>query len=456
MGFSQIYNLIDRGYMRKNAALESIQFQKTDLFNEIVSCIKELRKLDKVSNKAFFDSIEIKQLSDVIMKHTGLSFLLFDNDQGFAVYIPILNNHIFDRQVGIKDFNKLVKEADYGDTIRRIMKAMNTNLLEGGVSLKNSKVSGIFSKITCPLSLPRFMIHDKTYLDEELAACTLHEVGHLFTSFEYLSRTVRTNQALSLMQRVMDKSINFEDRKIVFTQAVQAEKLSMDQDAQKLMLDGLPFDALTVLVINQQIEACKSELGASVYDEVSCEYLADQFVSRHGGGRYLVSMLDKLAARGGYTQITNDYLRVGMSTMVASAWVFLAGLPVVSLAMGIFTILIGSGKWAIASSKYEMEHGYDNDYTRMNRIKHQMVQRLKEPECMPEEKKYILTYLEEVEPIIKKYEGQNNPKIKDRIAFFFSKKHKYDFEFKNLQKDLEEMGNNNLFVMSEKLKALQS
>ncbi len=35
---------------------------------------------------------------------------------------------------------------------------------------------------------------------------------------------------------------------------------------------------------------------------------------------------------------------------------------------------------------------------------------------------------------------------------FFSSEHKRDFEYMRLQKDLELLGNSDLFVMSEKLK----
>lgn len=442
--------------MHKNAALESIQFQKTDLFNEITQCIKTMRNLNKIPSKEFFDGFEVKQLVDVVFKHTGLMFVFLDNGYGFTAYTPILHHHIFDRQAGVKDFKKIVEEEDFSFNIRKLMKAMNTNLLEGEVSLKNSKVSGFFSKLTCYMSLPRFMIHDKTYLDEELAALVLHELGHSFTNFEYLSRTVTTNQALSLLQKTMDKSMSYEDRKIIFAQAMQAEKLVMDTEAQKLVLGDIPFEAMTLIVINQQIEACKSELGASVYDEVSCEYLADQFAARHGAGRYLITVLDKFASRSQPVEVSGNYLRAGMATMLAGCSMALAGAGVVGLAIGVFSLLLGSGKWAFDNSKYEMQHGYDNDYTRMNRIKHQMVQRIKDPECPAPEKQFILSYLEEVDPLIKKYVTDDSVKLRDRIAFFFSKKHKYDFEFKSLQKDLESLGNSDLFIMSEKLKTLQS
>lgn len=442
--------------MQKHAALESIQFQKSDLFNEITLCIGKMRNLKTINKQGILEGPDVDNLAAVISKYTGLGYTFVDNGYGFTAYTPILNQHIFDRNLDSNKFGEAVQEIDHHYSVRKMMEAMKTDILKGTVSLKESKVTGFFSDLKCFMSIPRFMLNDKTWLDEELAAFVLHEIGHSFTSFEYLSRTVTTNQALSLMQRTMDKTTSYEDRKIVMATAMQAEKIKLDADAQKLILGDVTPEAMTLIVINQQIEACKSELGASVYDLVSCEYLADQFAARHGAGRYLITALDKCAARGVDIGVSSFYFRLGMNMMIVGVAVAGLGFPLTGLAVGVFSLLLGTGQWAYDNSKYEMTHGYDNDLTRMNRIKHQMVERVKDTECPPDEKKFILSYLDEVEPVIKKYQGQNNPKLKDRIAFFFSKKHKYDFEFKAFQKDLEELGNNDLFIMSEKLKNLQS
>ncbi len=440
--------------MYKNPALESIQFQKSDLFNEITQCIKSMRNLKTVNRQGILEGPEINNLIGVISKHTGLGYTFVDNGYGFTAYTPILNQHIFDRNSDAGKFAQADQEVDYHYSVRKIMEAMKVDILQGEVSLKESKVTGFFCDLKCYMSIPRFMLNDKTWLDEELAAFVLHELGHTFTSFEYLSRTVTTNQALSLMQRTMDKTSSYEDRKIIIATATQAEKIKLDADAQKLLLGDVTPEMMTLIVINQQIEACKSELGASVYDLVSCEYLADQFAARHGAGRYLITALDKCATRGADVEVSGFYFRTGINMMLVGLGVAGMGLPVFGFAMGVFSLLLGTGKWAYDNSEFEMTHGYDNDLTRMNRIKHQMVERIKDPACPVEEKKFILSYIDEVEPVIKKYQGQNNPKLKDRIAFFFSKKHKYDFEFKAFQKDLEELGNNDLFIMSEKLKNL--
>jgi hypothetical protein len=91
---------------------------------------------------------------------------------------------------------------------------------------------------------------------------------------------------------------------------------------------------------------------------------------------------------------------------------------------------------------------------RYSRVKHQMVQQLKDPNTDPEEKKVLVTYIDEIDPIIKKNLSDTNVKLRNKIAMFFSSEHKRDFEYMKLQKDLELIGNNDLYVMSEKLKLI--
>lgn len=436
----------------KHAALESIQFQKSDLFNEITVCISKMRDKGKVKDNKFYDSPEIKELSDVIFKYTGFNFKFEDSNDGFATIIPSLNQHIFDDTNTLVFLKKYLDNFDLHNDVTSIIKALNVDVISGSISLKSARVTGLFSKLECMLFLPREYLLDSTFTSEELSAMALHEIGHVFITCEYLDRSVNTNQALSAMLRIMDKSSNYEEKKIIFTKA--REKISLDDDAFKTIIQSKDKNLVTLVVMNQQIEACRSELGASVYDVTSCEYLADQFAARHGAGRYLVTALDKTYNRD-KPMPSVSYMAMGIASAAAAGLYLLAG-PVAGMAglvmlINVSLLTISEIK---ADSKSDVEWVYDNELTRLNRIKHQMVQRLKDPSTCKKEKNVIVNYLEEVEPIIKKYAGQNDIKLRNRIAFFFSKKHKYDFEFMSLQKDLEEMGNSNLFIMSEKLKHL--
>lgn len=445
--------------MRKNTALESIQFQKSDLFNEITLCVSNMRDYGKVYQKDFYDGKECKDLSAVINKHTGLRIEFADSDNGPSITMPSLGQDIF------KDFPTLKAYKDYyGDfydihsDIKTALRILDMDVIEGTVDLKNSKVGGVFSRLTSTLQLPREYLADTTFTNEELSAIILHELGHAFTSFEYLDRTVTTNQALGVMLRTMDKSASIQDKKVIFSRV--KDKLKLDDEVYKNILNSSDKDYVTLVVLNQQIQECRSELGESVYDVTSCEYLADQFAARHGAGRYLVTSLDKVYSRDKDYFSSSSYSDAAILGGLVTATIIVFGGPVVGsllgVTLGVLAALAVASPDAIEDSRLDVAHPHGAAHGRLSRIKHQMIQRLKDNKIGKKEKEFIINYLEEIEPIIKKYVGDDKVKLRNRIAFFFSKKHKYDFEFKNLQKDLEEMGNSNLFIMSEKIKSLQS
>ncbi len=429
---------------KQNTALESIQFQKTELFDSIVNCIKNIKKLDKnIIDVKYYATAEINQLTEVIKKYTGITFE-FVNGNGPAVYIPRLAQTIFDSSEDLQRMSSIRSVFDINYDLKKILKSLDGQVIQGTVDLKNSKVTGLFSQIKCKMFLPKTYINGFGFSDEEIAAVILHELGHVFTSFEYLSRSVQTNQSLSIMLRMMDDTVSFEDRKIVFNKA--KSKLKLDSDAYKLIEDENSKERVTMVVINESIQKSKSELGESVYDVVSCEYLADQFAARHGAGKYLVTALDKIL-RTGRGSDSFSYFAALMGVVI------LLGITPLPASIGLITI-ISVAFTTITSSYIDVNNVYDNDYMRLSRVKHQMIQRLKSPDILKDEKETIISYLEEVDPIINKYINDNNVKLRNRIAFFFSSKHKRDFEYMNLQKDLELIGNNDLYVMSEKLKMI--
>jgi hypothetical protein len=430
-------------------SLESIQFQKTDLFVGITNCIEGIRKLSpKLDDKKFYKTPQVQELSDLIKKYTGITFEFAHHEHGPAVYIPRLDQHIFDAPGELEYLKEAFPDFDQNYDLRRVLKLIDKDIIHGTVDLKTAKVSGVFADIKCKMFLPKDYLFNTKFLNEELSAIVLHELGHVFTSFEYLSRSVATNQSLAVMLKMMDKSVKFEDRKVVFGKA--KEKLGMSEEAYKLIENEKDINKVTMVVMGEAIRESKSELGASVYDLVSCEYLADQFAARHGAGKYLVTALDKLMD-GGWSGMFFTVLMTTISYLMLPAVFFImtGSLPVAGVAFVIFSILNYVG------GSYDDTHGiYDNNYMRYSRVKHQMVQQLKDPNTDPEEKKVLVTYIDEIDPIIKKNLSDTNVKLRNKIAMFFSSEHKRDFEYMKLQKDLELIGNNDLYVMSEKLKLI--
>lgn len=443
-------------------ALESIQFQKTDLFVGITNCISNIRKLNpNISEKLYYESKEFKELSDVIKKLTGLMFEFEDTDGGPGVYLPRLTQKIFDTDVVLVIKQNQQNGFDINYDIKRLMSALDKDVIHGEVDLRKSKVTGAFAEIKCKMFMPRSYLYYKPLLDEELAAIVLHEIGHVFTSFEYLSRSSKTNQALAVMLRVMDKSTVFEDRKVVFSKAKQ--KLDLDAKTYESIEKETDPDKVTTVIIADAVRRCRSELGDSIYDLTSCEYLSDQFATRHGAGKYMITGLDKMGkynddvgAMDYFTLTWTQMLTLSCVLVSPLAWVASGAVVAGALAVAFPTVSL---LWTViglsgVNARREVTDEYDNDYTRFSRIKHQMVQRLKDPDASADEKKLILNYIEDVDPIIKKNIGDTDIKLRNRIAGFFNANIKRDFEYTRLQKDLELIGNNDLYVMSEKLKLI--
>jgi len=439
-----------------NPALESIQFQKTDLFVGITNCIKDIRKMKPdVPGKIYYGSSQVNQLAAVIKKYTGILFDFEDSAYGVGVYVPRLDQTIFDDSVMLEMQQLANTYFDINYDLKRILAVLDKDVLDGTVDLKNAKVTGVFSNIKCKMFLPRSHLYRGKFSDEELAATILHEIGHVFISFEYLTRCSTTNQSLAIMLRMMDKSVNFEDRRIIFSKV--KDKLKINDSSYKLIEKEKDPKIVTTVVIDDAIKRSKSELGASVYDMTSCEYLADQFATRHGAGKYIVTFLDKLGPLNDKMGVVDYFSTIYVKVIMLSIVVLpVFGVTVASV-VGLFsfiTFLYTSIGLSSINSQKEVFSDYDNDYMRFSRIKHQMIQRLKDTSISIDEKKMLLNHIQEIDPIIKKNISDTNIKIRNKIAMFFNSQHKRDFEYMSLQKDLELIGNNDLYLMSEKLKLI--
>lgn len=432
-----------------NPALESIAFQKSDLFVAITNCLDKIRKLNsKLDDDKFYSTPEVRELTEIIQNRTGLLFNFIHMDRvGPAVFVPRLAQTIFDDSEELKSMMELWDDFDKHYTLKKVLKALDAQIVEGIVDLKNSKVTGVFTKIKSKMVLPKDYLFNKKFSNEELAAIVLHEIGHVFTSFECLTRTVSTNQSLAIMIKSMDKSIRYDDRKIILAKA--KDKLNLTDEELEILLNDSNPNKTALIVMGGAIRQSKSELGASVYDANSCEYLADQFAARHGAGKFLVTALDKLM--GTSSSEFFDLLISGLIFVTLSLFMTMfTGVMAIGVLMGLwFTVATMTN-----ASDFDVSWIYDNNYTRYSRIKHQMVQQLKDPQLDKDVRDEVVRYIDEIDPIIQKNIQDTDIKVRNKIAMFISSTHKRDFEYMRLQKDLELLGNNDLYVMSQKLKTV--
>ena len=420
---------------------ESIDFQNGSFFKELTQCMADIRSIKtNVSDIAYYTSQEILNLSDCIKVHTNLNSTFEDNDTPAAVFVPLLssNSIMLAHYDIISDISNIkLTEKD----LIILSKKTGENQIKGSVNLAKSKVDGVFSLIENRFIFSRSILDKNSkYSNEELAATLLHEIGHVFTHLEYLTRTISNNQALATLIRALDLNCSIKTKEIIFDNVNFYSKDK--EDVKKKYLSATNSDMVTVIVAGQAIEKTKNELGFNLYDSVNCEYLADQFATRNGAGKYLVTGLEKSGSDEKSTATTS--LRVFLAgTLIA----FLYGSTAVLTVGSFFTlscVLV-----ALSDSGIET---YDNTKSRYIRIKLQNTERLKSRSISNEIKKYYLEQNEQIDLIIKTY--NDNLGFLNTISYWLKPSYRKEKDFEALQKQLERLGSNSLFDKSAKLSTI--
>lgn len=437
--------------------LEAIDFQKDDIFDRLVEQFKLLRSTKKL------DVQILQKIKDMVLDRFGTNIriiytdgieftfipiplfipIVIGNEKIYMpipfptiaspkVYIPTANkNHAFLTNQVINGIDENIKNIKFYDTV-------NT------VDLKNAKLSGAFKEMKYDLVMN---IRLKTVLTpEEEAAVFLHEIGHIFTFFEHMRSTVTTNLILLNVSMLATSTVTEDEKKTIFKKHV--DELNIDPNTFIGLEKANSVEQACVMYLSNKKHKVKSTSGSSMYDTVSAEQSADQFVSRLGGGRHLVTALDKFNRMyfGKRSILSNIYLEAYK--------VFGIGMLLYSLqaaAFGPISILI------IANSIYAtikelntsvLTFGYDDTNIRLKRIKNDMVTVLKDAKGIDEQKKIIIAQLEQIDKTLNLYSKQFSI-AHDIINKIFRNK---DYSAYQIQRDLEDLAFNDLFMKAEKLR----
>lgn len=424
-------------------ALEAIDHQGDQLFRDLTASLKALRLSGKrLSQKAFWDSEGVQDLTNIIRERTGIT--IYFNDAGMNgpyVLTPLLDaNHPF-----LADWIKaLVMDGirfDAEQDIRKIMKTMDTDLVRGQVDLAKSRVSGVFTRMPMNMFMPRdIMDSDRLLNAEETAAVILHELGHCFTYMEMAGRTLTTNQVLAGMLRVNDGTRSADVRETVFAKG--RDLLKMNKEQREALLNAKGDAEVTAIVLDSAITLSRSELGFNIYDHVACEQMADQFCTRHGAGRPLVVALDKLGGMdtgtfGSWQGIVNNVMSISLTLFAGIVFPLGVGLCVLFLL-------------AITSEHHIPEH--NNDLARLNRVKHEINERLKNQDISVHEKKSLLKDAETVAAIASRYHDTLG--WVQAISYMLRPNYRNGRKFQILQNQLEALGANDLFAKAAKLSTI--
>lgn len=467
----------DNNIGKSDISLEMIDFQNDDL---VIKQLEEhYNKLiefsDKYSTKivtgvSFFKHKEAKKviesIDNIISKRFGIIFKhVNSNGIGYAtIPTPPINFNIINgssedfhsylkdilgkndkesREVTSKDVkdNKDIKDydRDYESVIFKIYESFNKmeDVLNGkGVVIDNKKA--IIKNL--PKDYQLFLIVDfyqliNTYklTARELTAVLMHEIGHGYTHIEYSYRTTKsTSVIIDSIRDGLKKNKSSNDILKIAYKKVSGEKTNSFND-KIIGLKLIDKYMSTTLKLN-------NEDNHSFTDS---EQLADQFSTRFGLGKDIITGLDKIH----YPYKDKQFNIIAMSNTIN---VLLLIFFIVSMPETIIFVILTFFMFFLVGGENSNEITYDNNLQRYKRVRNDLIRIIRSSNLDKKTMKSFIKNIDVVDAIISETKSDETlfSKISDNL-FSWNKK---SSRFKKLEEMLEDMSENNLHLASNKLR----
>jgi len=418
---------------RFSVGLESINYmgKKDPVVNELISFFAKVKDNSIIRNVATFMSIS-EELEEITYKRFGLSIMALPA-VGFGHGWACVPFNVID-QKGISDWRKYYSKSTFNIKGYLLYIHNNREILKDFkngnnfvVDLEKAYIHGMKKdkhKSIVFIEYGRDMFGTTiTGLDltpEEMTAIYLHEIGHLFTYIESMKRLVVSNTQL------LDSFVNREKSK---EKHVIEYKSEYKKDAEEMLtLHGWSIGifkqmlANGLLTITSAIRVFDPSFGMHLLTDVATkdnrigsvksfmtdsEIVADDFSTRMGMGKELVSGLDRLIT----FKIHNKafimlplitYISLSIATMLAfSGRLSLFGKVLMLNLKFIFLAYALSSIYRLIAGKY---FPYEKLPERFDSVVRSLIKVLRESDLSKEEVKEILNTITEVKKTKKEIE----------------------------------------------------
>lgn len=412
-------------------SMESIDFQRQSLLLKELTMLFEDVRGDRNITKALRES----NLKKLVLNYTGINIKPVVKNYPFPnayVMIPNLdrNNPVladfFRGHFDSKDGFKLIKK--------------NGGILRGTVDRGKSKVGGVFSDIEIEMGLTSGLLESDLFSSEEVASIVLHELGHLFTYFEYLGSSITTNYVLQTVTRELLGTREIRRKYEIVKEG--SDVLGIDIDDPEALIRSNNETVIQTVILRKQMEKRYSELGSKTHDITAWEMLSDQFATRHGGGRALVTALDRMHRMGGLEGLGHLSTVSYLAAEILKVLMFLSLGPLLIIALPLALTVVNTN-----------EKLYDEPKERMERIRRDMINELKREGLDRDYRDQLLQDIEVIEAITKEMNDKRTFLQFFHSSVYPSRRNQYNQM--RFQQDLEILTNNDVFVRSQKIKSLK-
>lgn len=412
-----------------NLGLEAIQVQSEMFFKELTLAFQRIREEKAYKGKALSEI----NVPAIVKKHTGITidFVIEDsNDLNAYVLIPTVdrNNPLvynyFKPHLGSDDFDSLIKNKKMDQVL-------------GWVDLSSGRLGGVYSDIKHKAVVLSGMFESRLLSAEEITAVMLHEIGHLFTYYEFLGHTLTTNVILHAATQQFFKS----DDKLRKVRIVHetCKALKVDIDDVESLIECNDKEVFQTIFVRKKILYTRSSLGTPVYDLTATEALADQYATRMGAGRHLATGLNTIMRHYGG----------GSSYRSTTGHVIVTVAKVIMFMLATFMTF---GAFMLILFINPAEKTYDPPEARIRRIRNEMMSIIKSPKVLPARKAEVLEDLRTIDLLLKQVDDKRG-----LIEMFYTSvlpSGRKQYQQLQFQVELERLVNNDLFVAHERLKQL--
>tara|TARA_B100000929_G_scaffold275393_1_gene249280 strand:- start:8328 stop:9596 length:1269 start_codon:yes stop_codon:yes gene_type:complete len=412
-------------------SFEAIDVQRNSpLFNELSIHVQEYLDTPQPDRKAF--ATFGKRVTNSIKVHSGIKVKLDLSPQNIPnayVLIPQIDrNHPL-----LVDYFREV--SDNRDGIKLVRK--NDGVFEGAIDRSKARVSGGFADFEVKMGITRGLLTER-FSAGEVAGIILHELGHIFTYFEYLGTSITTNYVLQHVSRSLLDTRETKRKYQIIKEGSDA--LGIEIEDPDALIRSQNETVIQTVLLREVASKRYSEMNSHTYDMTAWEMLSDQFATRHGAGRSLVTALDKMYRTYGAVEYknTSGYLM----TEAFKLLLFIISIPL-TFALVPFLLLV------VIDPNEDL---YDKPKSRLLRIQRDMIDASKNRDVDQDYQKQLVQDIEVIDRVVEEMEERRT--LLEMFWITVRPRTRHNYKQLRFQQELEMLVNNSLFVKSAKLKTL--
>lgn len=433
-------------------SLESIDFQQDNFGSQLEAILYGAEKFAreaKGSNNDVREQLQMsdfpKMLADIIFKRLGIktNVVFYTHVCGCVASFVANEHHVLTKP----QYLGAGAPLDHLDTLRKLKQKPGT------VDLKHAKIGGIFSEYLHDLYCDIFgnlIIYKMTV--PEVTSIILHELGHVFTFYEFADRMETTNQVLANLSKEIRKNDNSDEAKKEYYIKEALTEFGATPEIIDDILNENKQVILGIKLFKQYIVYMKSQLPNSAYDNTAAEQLADNFAARFGYGRQLVTILDKFDYEETRMIGVLSFIEFIDFAIYPSLWA-LASMSMFGslfIAFGLFVVVFRSTLNDYGAAYKDMR--YDDMRARYVRVRQQYIEMIHKLNLPKDRLQTAINNIHAMDVIIKR--TGNYKSIMEKLANFIFSVHRTTNDSVEMQYLLEEITHNNLFLKSAELQVL--